>query len=272
MVVPFRCRNYRCRRCAWSVTREDYRRIESGAVSRPDWLYAVLTFDPSTFSTPWEAYKAAGEAWDKRLRRRLERAYGRLDYVQTWERHRNGWPHVNLLFRSDTLLEAVRAAGIERRPVDPRNPRVCRVAHFPKWRPWLAHAAPECGFGLRVWVEVVENERAMAAYLAKVCGEMTRSNLKHGDQLPRGAPRHFRRLRASRGLLPVRSKGDPSWTGVFAPVAPGAFADRETGEIAPGWSDVHRAHAAAWERRTGESASAWWSAFDRGPQASPLDP
>lgn len=264
-MTPFRCRNYRCRRCSASVAYSDFTRIEAAAVSRDRWLYVVLTFDPSDFATPWEAYKAAGRLWDVRLRRALERAYGRLDYLQTFERHRNGWPHVNLLMRSEALLEAVDAEGVELRPVDPRNPRTCRVARFPRWRPWLARAAPAMGFGRRVWVEVVEDTSAMAAYLTKVAGELCRAYLKAGDQRPIGAPRHWRRIRASRGLLPPRPKGAPDWTGVLATRPVASYVDPGSGELVASWSDVAEAQRAAWARRVGESADRWARTFARGP-------
>lgn len=273
-VLPFRCHNYRCRRCSRAVAYGDFVRVEAGAVSRSRWLYAVLTFNPADHATPWAAYKSAGELWDKRLRRQLERCYGRVEYIQTFERHRSGWPHVNVLLRSDALLEAVDAAGVERRPVDPRNPRVCRVANFPRWRPWLAQHAPACGFGQRVWVEVVDNTAAMAAYLTKVAGELCRAYLKAGDQRPIGAPRHWRRIRASRGLLPPRPKGDPEWTGILATRAPSNYADPVTGEQVATWEDVEAAELAAWARRTGESAERWRRAFAAGPsseRATPVD-
>lgn len=254
MVLPLLCKSWRCPRCAWRVAREDYRRIQAGATSRSSWLYIVLTMDPADHAGRWSAFKVAGELWDHNLRRQLERDYGRLEYVQTWEQHRSGWPHVNLLLRSSSLLEHVRELGIERREAD--GPQGKRPALFPRWRRELARLAPRCGFGARVWAEFIEprSSAGMAAYLCKVAGELTRSHLKGGDQRPTEAPRGFRRLRASYGLLPPRERGGNEWTGfrVRRPVE--SFVDHATGEIARlTWEDVER----VWLDEAGFAAKVW---------------
>lgn len=202
------------------MAREDYRRVARAATSRPWWIYLVLTFDPSQWSDPWAAYTGAAKLWDKRLRRRLEWAYGRLDYLQTWERTRRGWPHLNLLLRSNELERYVGSLPHRRVWAQEGDHGRGRMAHATAWRRWIAAAAPECGFGRRVWCEIVDSREALAAYLVKVATEFSRSAFKDGDQRPLGAPPHFRRLRASRGILPPRMKLD-----VISRV------DRETGEV-----------------------------------------
>lgn len=252
--VELRCKSWRCPRCAWSVARSDYRRIEAGATSRPSWLYLVLTMDPSAHRSRWDAFRVAGELWDNRLRFRMQREWGKLEYVQTWEQHRSGWPHVNVLIRSDALLSHVAELGVEKR--EAAGPRGPRVALFPRWRTaWLARAAPAAGFGMRVWAELIEprSSAAMAAYLAKVAGELTRSHLKGGDQRPTEAPKGFRRLRASRGLLPPRSVSTGEWTGVIAKRHPDTFADPATGEVRATWEDVE----AAWLASADAAARDW---------------
>lgn len=224
------------------MAREDYRRIETAATSRREWVYVVLTLDPRAHADRWAAFRVGGELWHKRLRRRLERDYGRLEYVQTWEQHRSGFPHVNVLLRSPELVARVRALGLERRTA--KGPHGERAALFPLWRRELARLAPECGFGIRVWAEFIEPESAqgMAAYLAKhaLAGELTRSHMKHGDQRPTQAPRHFRRLRSSRGLLPPRSTSSGEWTGFLVKRPVELLADRSTGEISLDEAAVER--------------------------------
>ena len=205
------------------MAREDYRRVEYAASSAAWWLYVVLTFDPSEWSDPWAAYLGASRLWDKRLRRRMEREWGRLEYVQTWERTRRGWPHVNLLLRSRDLEEHVRSLPNRRRWIAEGGHGRGRLAHWTPWRRWIAGVAPSCGFGRRVWAEVVDSTDAMAAYLVKVAHEFSSSQFKAGDQRPLGAPRHFRRMRASRGLLPPRTRAVPVES-----------VDRDTGEVT--WS------------------------------------
>lgn len=215
----FYCGSWRCRRCAWRCAREDYRRIEKGVLSRSWWVYAVLTFDPSQWASPWDAYRGGARLWDKRLRRRLERRYGKLAYVQTWERTLRGWPHLNLLLAGDALEADVRSQPEEWRWTPTGNHGAGRWAHWTRWRRWLNRAAVGgeplktkpgrrggAGFGKRVWVEIVDSREAVAAYLVKVAHEISAAAFKTGDQRPLGAPRHFRRIRASRGLLPERKR------------------------------------------------------------------
>jgi hypothetical protein len=102
----------------------------------------------------------------------------------------------------------------------------------------------------------------MAHYLAKVAQEFTSSATKPGDQRPFEAPAHFRRIRASKGLLPPRRRvkwtmhtdestgeiewqlvekeldepGD--WTGVLSPLPLSTFTLRD-----PRWTDVADAWA-----------------------------
>lgn len=255
-VAPFFCKSYRCRRCGSLVARDDYRRIEAAAKSRAWWLYAVLTFDPKAWDSSWSCYSGAGELWDKRLRRRLERSYGKLDYVQTWERHTGArqFPHMNILMTGPGLREAVLEQGIERR-WDARGAhgkgRWCR---FPKWRTtWLAKVAPQCGFGQRVWAEPVENAGEMAAYLTKAAHDLAGARWKDGDQTPIGAPPHFRRFRASRGLLPPRAKPDPGWTGILSKRSVDDHLDRMTGELWIDGRDIDEAQRA-------KARSAEWAA------------
>jgi hypothetical protein len=258
--APFRCRSWRCRRCSWEVAREDYRRVEHAACSRGWWLYVVLTFDPSQWSTPWECYLGASKLWNDRLSKVLSRQYGRIEYLQTWERTRRGWPHMNLLLRSSDLEDEVKKLPDERRFTPEGDHGRGRLAHWTAWRRWMTDAAPRAGFGKRVWVEIVDSRESMAAYLVKVAQEFSRSAFKDGDQRPLGAPPHFRRLRASRGLLPKRMRvvseprvdrrtGKVTWvlrerpmeskgpiTAVLANVPLATFEERK-----PGWTDVAEA-------------------------------
>jgi hypothetical protein len=183
-----------------------------------------------------------------------------------------------LLLRSDQLENHVKALPERFRRIEEGNHGRGRIAHWTAWRRWLAKAAPECGFGRRVWVEIVDSREGVSAYLAKVAEEISRATFKEGDQRPLGAPAHFRRIRASRGTLPPREKvvvirhvdketgeetrklalrpaDTPSnVTGVLAGVDLATFDDRE-----PTWNDVERAwvfQAWAQEKRGRRTARA----------------
>jgi hypothetical protein len=112
----------------------------------------------------------------------LFRRYGRFDYVCTIERHKSGYPHLNVLVFSQGLFGECLGDG------------------WKMWRSergWGGQNVPECGFGFRLWAEPVRDYDAMCGYLVKICRETAKV-----EQLPVNAPKHFRRIRASRGLLP----------------------------------------------------------------------
>lgn len=190
--VLFRCRSWRhpgeCR--LWRGS-QDFVRVRQATRSRDDWTYLVLTYAQAEWDSQSALYKAGVRHWSS-LRKRLTREYGKLAYIQTWERHKSGWPHVNVLIG---------------------NPRFYAAA-CDDWRKlrsgWVRPHAVECGFGPVLWVEPMKDSDRMAGYLTKLARELTGAAKK--DQAPVEAPPHFRRLRASRGLLPPPIK-DESITG-----------------------------------------------------------
>lgn len=218
------CKGYRCRVCGSLVAKQLRDRITVAVESRRWWLYLVLTFDPKDFDSSWDAYLRAGKLWHDVLRKRIAREFGRFEYVQTWERHVGGkqFPHLNLILTGPELREAAIEAGIEDRFYDGAGHgrgRVCRFTHL---RKWFAHAVPQCGFGKRVWVEVLDAENSIAAYLAKAAQDLSSARWKAGDQTTIGAPPHFRRVRASRGLLPPLPEAEFD-TGLLVPLHPEAI-------------------------------------------------
>lgn len=279
-VVPYRCGSWRCRRCSWAVARDDFRRIERSVKSRGWWVYAVLTFDPGAWGSPWEAYRGGGKLWDKGLRKSLERRYGKLAYLQTWERTQRGWPHLNILLSSESLEEHVKALPERRRFSSALCHGTGREGHWTAWRRVLRPLAIAAGFGRIVWVEIVDSRAAVAAYMGKIAKELSSARLKQGDQTPIGAPSHFRRIRASHGLLGVRVRcryqervdertgeftswieekavgASSEYSGVLSPQSPEEFEAR-----APGWGvDVARAwefQANAWKRKKRMAAPAY---------------
>jgi len=172
----------------------------------------------------WQRYKRAGQLWDQAFRKRLHRAYGRTLYVQTWEQHRDGTPHVNVILGGAKLIEHVEQLGDGGSSYHPRLKRAVRV---PRWRRWFADQAHAVGFGTRTWVERLWEPRegaerpsdGLAAYMVKLshnlcgveggrtdldraAGEATRADAK--DQTPVQAPPGFRRLRSSQRTLPPK--------------------------------------------------------------------
>lgn len=224
--------------------------MTQAATSRAWWVYLVLTFNPADFACGWDAYRDAQHRFHV-LRQALRREYGTVEYLQTWERHVRGnvTPHVNVLLRAPDLRRALEKGGVELRH-DPRAGHGAgRLCAFPRgWRrTWLQPRAQAAGFGLRVWAELVGDAAGMAAYLTKAAHDLGASRYKAGDQTPIGAPPHFRRLRASRGLLPPRPAASGLWTGTVArarldgPQTWDAYlAARESAEAARAWAALHR--------------------------------
>jgi hypothetical protein len=190
--TEYRCRSWRhagaCR--TWRGA-QDFVRVRAATQCRRDWTYLVLTYAQKEWDSPGALYRAGVLHW-ARLRKRLSRRYGPVKYIQTWEQHKSGWPHVNVLIGNHSLYEAsLKDWRAERRTT-------------------LIPMAVACGFGQRLWVEPMKDADSMAGYLTKLAEELTGSGQK--SQVPIEAPYHFRRLRASQGVLPKPVK-DPDITG-----------------------------------------------------------
>lgn len=180
--IPFRCRSWRhegdCR--LWKGA-QDFARISEAMLGRDHWLHITLTYDAKEYKDIKALFRLGLGQW-ARLRKRTQRLYGEYKYIQTWERHRSGYPHCHMAVSCERLYHLA-----VHRPVT-------------NWRIFLRDHAVACGFGKVGWVERVHTHAAMAGYLSKLSRELTGSGKAY--QVPTNAPRHFRRLRASVGLLP----------------------------------------------------------------------
>ena len=259
--APFPCGSWRCRRCSRWRGAVDWARARSGLMRRSAWLYLVLTFDPSKHADAWEAFRAGGAAWDKGLRRSIERGLERvLDelrdrgepipsgatrengtlapvvYLQTWESTARGWPHANVVL-SHPLLErwleepelgrsrkdepgVLEGAGlVERRTRSSSGAERRALCPARGWKAWLEREAERAGFGRISWAELLAPRSlgSMAGYLVKLARELTASGAKKGDQTPLSAPRGFRRIRASVGMLPPAPAGSGEFSGMLSP-------------------------------------------------------
>lgn len=198
-VVPYTCLSWRhageCRQ--WKGA-QDFARIKEAVTKAGSWVYVVLTYAQGDWPDKWLQYREGVRHWSK-LRKRLTRAWGAIRYIQTWERHQKGGAHVNVVISCPALAKACKGEGWKR-----------------VRRQWLEPAAVACGFGPRTWLEPVRDVAAMSGYLVKLARELTGADGK--DQIPEDAPPHFRRIRASRGLLPPPVV-NPDWTGrlIMAP-------------------------------------------------------
>lgn len=152
------------------------------------WTHLVLTFAQRDWPSETLQAKAGVECWAK-LRKRLTREFGTFQYVQTWERHRKRGFHAHVAITSLSIFQ-----------------EASQLPDPSAWA-WLTYHAAESGFGKRCWADPLEKRGgAFAGYLTKLSRELTGAGPK--SQVPTQAPPHFRRLRASRGLLPPCHKSE----------------------------------------------------------------
>jgi len=151
-----------------------------------------------------------------RLRKRIIHEFGPIQYIQTWEVHKSGVPHVNVVISNQSIFESARW-----------NLRALK-------RDWLEPAVVGSGFGKISYMRPIYDKSGMAGYLTKLCRELTGATVK--DQVPVNAPPHFRRLRASRGLLAPRHK-QTSYTGriVQSPLPQRQACGKMVNGVDPGW-------------------------------------
>lgn len=197
--VRFRCRSWRCDRCRWGRNQDDARLIRSLITDnggKRAWLFTVLTFRrtgrPGSRALAYRCMHNCFKKLMKRLRRRFD---PHLQYVLVVERHRSGWPHANVLFRSSEMVRAWKASAR-------------RLRHD------IREHAIAVGFGyiLRT-IDPIRDLDRCAGYVVKIADRSTRALATEAtgalSQMPIEAPPRFRRLRISRGLQrPVQRVGD----------------------------------------------------------------
>jgi len=196
VTIPYRCKSWRhtgpC--CLWKGA-QDWVRVKEAIESRDRWVYVVVTFSQRDWDNWIDQYKYACVFWSK-VHRRMERAYERVEYIQTWERHKEKGIHANVLLHNRWICDIVEENRM-------------------KWKKgFLEPTCVACGFGKISWVQSMRtgSARGMAGYMTKLARELVGANQK--GQIPFDAPPHFRRLRATRGLLPKVVKSD-EWTGAM---------------------------------------------------------
>lgn len=198
--TAYRCHSWRhAGDCGRQRAAEDVRRIQAGLATErvEDLVYLVATWDQAKFGGNFaRAYRGILRCWS-RLRKRLIREWGPLRYVAVVERHASGYPHLNVILINPALGSACAGTGW----------KTVRTG-------WLRAALLECGFGEISWLEPVRSRAAIATYVSKLAGEIGKAS-----QVPLEAPPHFRRLRASRGLLPPPPPPSAELTGRFLKLA-----------------------------------------------------
>ena len=202
--IPFRCKSWRCPRCARGVAATDFSRIRDGLLScDPDELvFLVLTLDKTAEEanglTAKTSYATVQRRWQT-LIQRIRRTYGETKVVRTTEQHRNGWPHLNVVLKSPGLAESLKD----------RFKRGARAVTGE-----LRDAVVSAGFGPVAWVDRPRDVTAIAGYVVKLAHRETLvGEVVKLSQLPVMAPFRTRRLNSTPGFLPKKLGSTGEWTG-----------------------------------------------------------
>jgi hypothetical protein len=156
-VYPMRCKKWGCPVCGPRRVKATMARTKAG-MSLGTCRFFTLT-SPGTEDGD-TSYENFPERW-KRFRMRVERRWGRIEYIAVVERQKRGAAHVHVVYRG---------------PFIPQQ--------------WLSRVAAECGFG-RV-ADIRRSNPKLMRYLAKYLTK----ELSDPSAAP---PRYFRRVRWSRG-------------------------------------------------------------------------
>ncbi|MFP2962007.1 hypothetical protein ACLEPN_30520 [Myxococcus sp. 1LA] len=181
-------------------------------------MFLVLTVKPHEWKDEDEAYEGLRDCW-RSFAKAIRREWGPMQYVATVEKTRRGWPHLNVIMVAPGV-----GASLDDMPDYVRQ--------------WMKDHADACGFGNQVFIDRPRSREQVAGYIVKLAdmsaaaapgdvgadveavrraGAQTARGGTVGEvvklsQLPRNAPKGFRRLRASPGFLPPAPKNE-EWTG-----------------------------------------------------------
>jgi len=250
----YTCGSRRCPKCRPYWGRKVYGRIEDALrkCDHENLVFAVFTLDQlgryggRRFSDAAEAMECLPwQAYLRRLKYRCRKAGSHLRYVATVEVHRNGWPHLNVIFDCPYLARLVRENEAELEQF-----AAGEVTKFTRSK--MSALAHEAGFGPRCSFESVRSIEAVGKYISKVAAEESKSlgspeyikdasktkrvtsEVTKASQDPVAAPANFRTLRSSRRFIPAKQRSkaadcerafllDENGSGV------GRDRDRETG-------------------------------------------
>jgi hypothetical protein len=233
--TKYACQSWRCKHCQrheahvlFARAQEAFEKLELPPEST---MFMVLTFArqgeraPATVN---DAYRGISGTWNKfvkRLRRWIEWMGWdplRNEWIQTIECHRNGWPHVNVVFSHPQLAEWLREERASKAKVlvcggcGENECLACRADRL--LPPHLRVMAQASGFGPQSTLEIANSSDAALGYIVKVAAkhDQTLGEVAKLTQLPTMAPGRFRRSRSGKRFLPPRKKGDGKYTGTIA--------------------------------------------------------
>lgn len=156
-VYPMRCKRWNCKYCGPRKVKATLARTRAGMTLGTCRFFTLTSPGKEDAET---SYTKFPERW-KRFRMRVERRFGRIEYLAVVERQKRGSAHVHVVYRG---------------PYIPQQ--------------WLSRVAAECGFG-RI-ADIRRSNPQLMRYLAKYLTK----ELSDPTAAP---PRYFRRVRWTRG-------------------------------------------------------------------------
>jgi len=255
--IPYTCGSWRCQHCREHAGHVLYARLQEAfyGVETSGVVFAVLTLDPKWHRTAahdlpgvYREFSRRQNRWMKRLRRWLLETYGH-DFGNAWasvtECHKSGVPHVNIAIHHAAWASDLRVRR-----------KAMLAEGLPEFEaiqaePVLLEHAQECGFGWRCTIEANRygDTEAISGYLVKGVKNADRMHAEIAklSQLPLMAPKNFRRLRAGKGFVPPKHKGECTGTVIRRYRSPEGDEQTEPLSRPVFPPEPDRSHAEAWE-------------------------
>jgi len=175
-VVGMRCKRWSCQYCGARKVRSTVARIRAG-MRLGSCRFFTLTAPGD--EDPEDSLAEFAARW-KRFRMRLERRFGRIEYLGVVELQKRGSPHIHVVYRGPFIPQA-----------------------------WLSRAAAESGFGKIA--DIRRSNPNLSRYLAKYLAKDLTAAGADGAE-PVKLPPYFRRVRWSRNwCVWEKRKRHPRW-------------------------------------------------------------
>ena len=169
-IYPLRCKSWSCPVCGRKKARATIARVKAG-MGLGSCRFLTLT-SPAGESGE-DSYLRFPARW-KRFHMRLERRFGRIEYVAVVEPQKRGAAHVHVVYRGPFIPQA-----------------------------WLSRAAAASGFG-RI-ADIRRSHPKLMSYLAKYLAKGLDPEASAAGRRSQKLPKYFRRVRWS-------SRWSPPWT------------------------------------------------------------
>jgi hypothetical protein len=156
-IYPLRCKRWACQHCGPRKVRATLARTRAGMALGTCRFFTLTSPGAEDAETSYAEFPVR---W-KRFRMRLERRFGRIEYLGVVEAQKRGAAHIHVIYRGSFIPQQ-----------------------------WLSRVAAECGFG-RI-ADIRRSNPRLMAYISKYLTK----ELSDPTAAP---PRYFRRVRWSRG-------------------------------------------------------------------------